>query len=323
MSNFTVTIVGTGVIGSSLGLALKQINDAPRLLGHDKDLAKAKAAAKAGAFDKAEWNLINACEPADLIILAMPLNGIRPTLETIAPYLKEGAVISDTARSKKAPLEWAEALLPEHVHFVGGDPIVNPPGLGYEYASADLFRHKLYCLTPASSAHEQAVQLMVSVAQLVGAEPFFLDATEHDGLVTAVEQLPILLSTMLLKTLSNQTSWREARKMASNLFEQVSAGAAGDPDAIKEDFINGRHNLVHWLDLFMAQLRQVRAQLTDETLADSEVAREALAKMLDQAVVERHNWLKDFEQSNFADPELASPKVETPGLMKRLIGLRR
>jgi prephenate dehydrogenase len=323
MSDFTVTIVGTGVIGSSLGLALKQIDDAPRLVGHDKELAKAKAAAKAGAFDKVDWNLINACEPADLIILAIPLNGIRPTLETIAPYLKEGAVISDTARSKKAPLEWAETLLPEHVHFVGGDPIVNPPGLGYEHASADLFRRKLYCLTPASSAHEQAVQLLVSVAQLVGADPFFLDAAEHDGLVTAVEQLPVLLSTTLLKTLSNQVSWREARKMAGNLFKQVSAGAVGDPDAIKEDFINSRQNLVHWLDLFMVQLQQIRAQLTDETLAESEVAREALAKMLDQAVVERHNWLKDFEQSNFVDPELAPPKVETPGLMKRLIGLGR
>ncbi|MEW5961734.1 MAG: prephenate dehydrogenase/arogenate dehydrogenase family protein, partial [Chloroflexota bacterium] len=91
MSNFTITIVGTGVIGASLGLALKQSQEPLRVLGHDKDLLHAKAGVKQGAFDRAEWNLVNACEPADLIILAIPLNGIRATLAAIAPYLKPGA----------------------------------------------------------------------------------------------------------------------------------------------------------------------------------------------------------------------------------------
>ena len=100
MSNFTITIVGAGVIGTSLGLALKQGQDPPRLLVHDKALANANAAVKKGAFDKAEWNLVNACEKADLIFLAIPLDGIRPTLEAIAPYLKENCVISDTSRRR-------------------------------------------------------------------------------------------------------------------------------------------------------------------------------------------------------------------------------
>ena len=76
MSTFTITIVGTGVIGTSLGLALKQKDESLRLVAHDKDLGNAKAAAKLGAFDKVEWNLINACDQADLIMLAIPLSGI-------------------------------------------------------------------------------------------------------------------------------------------------------------------------------------------------------------------------------------------------------
>ena len=69
MSNFTVTIVGTGVIGTSMGLALKQQGDSLYVVGHDKELGRGKEAAKMGAFDKVEWNLINACEAANLAYL--------------------------------------------------------------------------------------------------------------------------------------------------------------------------------------------------------------------------------------------------------------
>lgn len=317
MSKFTVTVVGAGVIGTSLGLALKQADDPPQVLVHDKELANARAAVKKGAFDKAEWNLVNACEKADLIILAIPLNGIRPTLEAIAPYLKEGVVISDTARSKAPPLAWAEELLPGHAHFVGGNPIVHPTGSGYEHATVDLFRHKLYCLVPAASAPEQAVQLLVGLTALLGAEPFFLDATEHDGLMTAIEHLPTLLSATLVNTLATQTAWRETRKLAGNLFQQVSAGAVGDPDAIKESLLTNRENLVHWLDSYVAQLQRLR------TLLVGEGSEEALVELLDKAVVARYNWLKDYEKGDFSDPELTPANVEAPGLMKRLIGFGR
>lgn len=318
MSNFTITIVGAGVIGTSLGLALKQEQDPPRLLVHDKELANANAAVKKGAFDKVEWNLINACEKADLIILAIPLNGVQPTLAAIAPYLKKNAVITDTSRSKLPVLAWADELLPDHVHYVGGDPVVHPPGSGYEHASADLFRDRLYCLTPAPSTEEAAVQLLVGVLNIIGAQPFFLDAAEHDGLVTAAEHLPTVLSAALLHTLSAQGSWRELRKLAGRLFEQVSSGVASDADALKDNLLTNRDNLIHWLDNYITQLSQLRA-----LLAEADDSEEALVEMLDQAVVERYKWLVDYQKGRFVDPQLEPVKVETPGFMKRMIGLGR
>ena len=318
MSNFTITIIGAGVIGTSLGLALKQEKDPPRLLVHDKELANANAAVKKGAFDKAEWNLINICEKADLIILAIPLNGVQPTLAAIAPYLKENAVISDTSRSKTPVLAWVDELLPNHVHYVGGDPVVHPSGSGYEHASADLFRHRLYCLTPAPSTEEAAVQLLVGLVNMIGAQPFFLDAAEHDGLVTAVEHLPVALSVALLHTLSAQGSWREMRKLAGRLFEEVSSGAIGEADTLKDNLLTNRDNLIHWLDNYITQLSQLRA-----LLAEADESGEALVEMLDQAVVERYNWLVDYQKGRFVDPQLEPLKVETPGFMKRMIGLGR
>ena len=315
MSNFTITVVGAGVIGTSIGLALKQAEDPPRLLAHDKDLGHARAAVKMGAFDKAEWNLINACEQADLIILAIPSTGVHATLEAIAPYLKEGVVISDTTPSKVSALASAQALLPAHAHFVSGNPIVRPAGSGYDHADVDLFQNRLYCLTPASSAAEAAVQLMVGIVTLLGAEPFFLDAVEHDGLITAIESLPAVASLALVQTLTTQGAWREMRKLAGPLFEQISAGAVGDPDAWKDRFLANRDNLVRWIDRYLAQLNELRALLV--TVDNAE---ETLAQQLDQTVVARRNWLVDYQKGHFIDPELASPKVESRGLMQQLIG---
>jgi prephenate dehydrogenase len=315
MSDFTITIVGAGVIGASLGLALKQAKDAPRLLVHDKDNELAKAAVKLGAFDKAEWNLINACEPADLIILAIPLGGVRPTFQAVAPYLKAGTVVSDTTRSKGTVLAWATELLPAHVHFIGGDPLVHPTGSGQAHASAKLFQNRLYCLTPASSADETAVQLMVGFVGMVGAKPFFLDPQEHDGLAAAVDTLPGILGVALLQTVASQPSWRETRKLAGTLFEQSSAGASGDPDSLKDSLLGQREILLHWLDNYQVQLQQLQA-----LLIEGESGAEALVQKLDQAIVERHNWLADYQRGHFDDPDLTSPVIERPNFMKQLIG---
>lgn len=318
MSDFTITVVGTGVIGTSIGLALKQTQEPLRLIAHDKDLAVAKSAVKAGAFDKAEWNLINACEPASLIVLAVPLNAVRPTLEAIAPYLRQGAVVTDVCRSKAPVLAAAQELLPDQAHFVGGDPIVTPVGIGYEHGSATLFQQRLYCLTPAASAQEEAVQLIVNFVNLLGGQPFFLDADEHDGLVAATEYLPAILSTALLNTLAGQASWRESRKLAGRLFEQVSAGAEGDPDGLKDGLLSHQETLLVWLDQYLEQLGQLRTMI-----AAGDERGEALAQSLDKAVVERRNWLLDYQQHRFVDPELMSTPVENPGLLRRWIGFGR
>jgi prephenate dehydrogenase len=323
MSDFTVTIVGTGVIGTSLGLALKQFEEAPRVLGHDRELTIAKAAAKTGAFDKVEWNLVNACEQADLIILAIPFSGIRQTLEAIVPYLKENVVISDTSRSKVPVLAWAEELLPDHAHFVGGDPLVSPAGSGHKHANADLFQNRHYCLVSSPKADEDAMRLMIDVVNIIGAQPFFLDAAEHDGLTTGAAYLPAALSVALVSALARQGSWREIRKMGGSLFEQTSAGAVGESDALRAEFLNNRNSLVRWLDTYGEQLSRLRTLIAETEDTDEFDEDDALFQMLDKALVERHNWLIDYEQGRFIYPEMKPTKIERPSFLKRMVGFGR
>jgi prephenate dehydrogenase len=157
---------------------------------------------------------------------------------------------------------------------------------------------------------------MVGFVSLLGAEPYFLDPIEHDGLVTAVDQLPTLISTALLNTLSDQGSWRELRKLAGGRFEQLTSGATGDPDGLKDNLMTSRDNLTHWLDAYINQLYELR-----HLLADSDASEETLVENLDKAIVERQNWLTDYQQGRFVDPERVSPDIKKPGFMKQLLGI--
>ena len=150
-----ITIVGLGLIGSSIGLALSREQRDFEIIGHDKSSAAAGQAKKLQAVDKTEWNLISACDGAGLVILALPLGAIRETMQAVAGELAEGAVVMDTA-SVKAPVQaWADELLPSNVPFVGTNPIVGSDATGDITARADLFEGRLWAICPSPSTDER------------------------------------------------------------------------------------------------------------------------------------------------------------------------
>jgi prephenate dehydrogenase len=289
-----VTIVGLGMIGASMGLALRQAGVASAVIGHDKDMRIANQARKLEAVDKAEWNLISACEKADLIILATPMGAIEPTLTAIAPYLHPGCVIIDTATLKAPVLASAEAILPKEVHFVGTDPIIGSQlsggietqATGLKAARADLFKDALFCVVPGSQADASAVKLAIDLATILGAKPFFLDAAEHDGLLAAVDHLPAITALALLEMAIKQPSWQELRKLAGPPFELATHLASTDPSSYSDLAVANRDNLVRWIDALSASLASLRQEL-------AEGSPEALAERFTEAAAERDRWLND------------------------------
>ena len=312
MSDAIVAVIGAGVIGTSIGLALKRNENVAKLIVHDKEPAHTRQAMKMGAFDQSEWNLINATEPADLIILAIPSPEIKATLEAIGPYLKQDAIISDVSESKQDILAMAGEILPDQVHFVGGNPIVSAPP-GPENARADLFEKNLYCLTPAAGLIPEAVQLLDDLIHLIGATAYYLDPAEHDGLMSGVNLLPTLLSTALVNGVSRQPAWVEMRRLAGGLFAQVASGASGDPDAVVNRLLANKANTLRWLDISIEILADLK-KLID---ADDQ---EELAQQLDDAFVTRINWQKDFSEarlSNLIEP-LSQTTIDEPSMFQRM-----
>ncbi len=308
-----ITILGTGCIGTSIGLALHRATQPVEIVGHDKSIEHANIAHKMKAIDRSDWNLINACENADLIILALPLHAIEETLTIIAPYLKEGCVITDTAVLKQKVLAIAERLLPATVNFVGGNPLVNAPASGPQAASASLFEGCLYCVTPSQSAHPEAVHLVSSLVTLLGARPFYLDAAEHDGLMAGALHLPRLLAVALWQSATTDCGWRDMRKLIGGSYNAIGNLIGEDADVLCDELLSNRSHLLSWLDAYVDQLKTIRELL-------SEGMSEPLMRKGEQAIEARRRWLAD--QRRLFSEELPTPPIEKPNLLHHILPRR-
>ncbi|MGC8826195.1 MAG: prephenate dehydrogenase/arogenate dehydrogenase family protein, partial [Anaerolineae bacterium] len=234
-----ITIIGLGLIGTSLGLALKRAGGNFDIVGHDREPEAAARARKRGAVDQTAWNLIAAVENADIILLAIPISAVEATLEAIASDLKEGCIILDTCTIKRPVLEWAERILPAHVSFIGGNPIPYQPlpaAAGAEGASETLFDKSLFCLCPSPRATAEAVQLAADMVSALGAQPYFLDAEEHDGLIAGVELLPLAMAGALMETAARSPGWREITRLADEIeaLGPVNLAALEELESAKE-----------------------------------------------------------------------------------------
>ena len=312
-----ITIVGLGLIGGSFGLALKEADVASAIIGHDKEPSVSSRAKKLGAVDKTHWNLISACEESDMIVLATPVSAIEATMEAIAPYLRPGCVIMDTASLKEPVLAWAAETLPEEVHFVGGNPIVQSSAFqapdaprqgrsadareGIEAARADLFHNAFFCLTPAPTADADAVKLASDLVVVLGARPLFFDPVEHDGLMAVVDHLPAVLALALMEMAKEQPSWRELRKVAGASFEQSTQLVSADPTSFGEVGRANRESILRAIDVFASVLVSLR-----QNLADNET--EAIVQRAEGARDERDKWLHDRAKGRWDEV----PQAELP-----------
>lgn len=299
-----ISIVGLGLVGGSIGLALRQAEVAAAVIGHDKEREPSNEAKRRGAVDQVHWNLVSACEESDLVIVATPVGEIEETLKAIGPYLRPGCVIMDTASVKRPVMAWAAENLPDSVHFIGGNPILGVAALpqgGLEAARADLFQMGVFCLVPSPKANEDSLKLVVDLVTILGSRPLFLDAAEHDGLLGAVEHLPFILALAMMGTVTGQPSWRELRKVAGPAFDSSTQLIAPNSLAHGDLYVLNRDNLLRWIDTLSASLGSIREMLAGDQ-------REAFAAMLQGVLRERQKWLADRAEGQWYE----GPSTEMP-----------
>ena len=259
-----ITIIGTGVVGVSIGLALKRANlRNTEVVGSSGDRDALKIAYDAGAYDEQTSNLRNAVRGAQMIILDSPFTQTRELLDAIAPIVEDGCVITDTCAAKVKAMEWAEQLLPKTVSFVAGRPLIRKPFTTLEDASADLFQGGHYCISPANGADETAVKTIVGMVELIGAKPLFLDPHEHDSYAVAMEVLPTVLSSAFVTTTAGSESWREMHQLAASTFAEYSRLASEDPIDNEAACYTNIEALVHWIDEYIAELYSYRNMIRE------------------------------------------------------------
>lgn len=287
-----VTIVGLGLIGSSIGLGLRRwaSNEGRRtavldVTGFDLDLDQQNYSKKIKAVDHTEWDLTKAVRDADLVVLAVPPLAVRDVFESIAPHLKHNAVVTDTTSTKVQVLEWAQQILPPTAHFVGGHPMAGK-AQSIEGAEADLFKDATWCVVPSVQADEAAVQTVLGMVSALGAEPMFVDAHEHDSFVGGISHLPFVLSIALMRSVSSDPAWRDMKFLTAGGFRDASRLAAGSPEMHRDITATNREAVTRWIDTCIDELQHIRSLVR----ANTEEADETLLARFREARDARADW---------------------------------
>ena len=311
-----VTIFGLGQIGASFGLALSEHKEILTCVGFDRHAEVVREAKKKQVVARILTDPLAAVRDADLILFCIPANELRQTLELIAPAIKEGTVLMDTAPLKTQMAAWTRELLPPGCYYVGLSPVLNPDYLaedrfGLEAARADLFQRGLLVISNPPGTSSEVVRLASDLATLVGANTLYADLMEVDGLMAAVHILPQLAASSLLTATVEQPGWREARKLAGRPYVDATAlvGHLTDsPASLGAATTFNRENVVRMLDVYMAALRSLR-----DAIQAGDV--DEVTFRLEQAVKGRETWWQQRQSGDWTAADDKPPEI--PGLGER------
>lgn len=306
-----ITIIGMDPLGQSLAMALRNSTSELTIVGHDRNRSLMSEAQKAGTVDSMEWNLIRAIDGAKLIIINESIHQIRETLELIGKEVESQAVITDTCSYKRIVIEWANSLLPDHVYFIGSTPLVQT-----EKLNPRIFQDQRYAVIAQPDTPEPALRLLSDVIGLIGAKLLFMEVSEHDSLMAAVTQLPILTGAALLKLTTGGNAWREMALMAGTPYDQATNLPTEDPEALMALLHHSRESLFQLLNALQRELNNLGDLLAQD---DEGKSLEAYFSSLIEA---RQHWERE-RQTLSTENELAEQLDEVENsvsLFQRLFG---
>ena len=297
-----VAILGTGLIGSSVGLALKAARPQAQVSGYDASGDNLRRAQSVKAIDR-RASLRDALADADLVIVSTPVGAMKLLFEEMGPLLPTNALVMDTGSTKAAVLRWAGELLPNGVRFIGGHPMAGKTETGPDAADARLFQGAVWCLAPLPTAPRDAIDEAVKLVELLGASPYFLDPDEHDGLVASVSHLPYLMSVALIRHLGNEKSWRETASLAAGGFAYTTHLTDSDPQMFADIVRTNRENIARRIDLYVNELLALRDAIASDD--------PGVKAMFEQARSLHQDWLAGRAQGQASDSENPLPTTRS------------
>jgi prephenate dehydrogenase len=255
-------IIGLGLIGGSMGLALRKKADL-EVVGFARRGETASRAVELGAVDRTEGDLLAAVKGAEVVLIATPVMAMKDIMARIGKSLDEGCIVTDVASTKAKVVGWAGECLPSGVNFIGGHPMAGKETSGIEAADADLFIGCTYCLVPGRGATSEALDRVEGLVRQIGAKPLLIDASEHDMLVASVSHLPIVISSALVSMTTKSPSWAKMAQLAATGYRDLTRLASGSPEMSRDICLTNREPILRWIDEYIEEVGKFR-QLVSE-----------------------------------------------------------
>jgi prephenate dehydrogenase len=279
-----ITIIGVGLLGGSIGLAVKRRKLSREVAGFVRRATSLKDCEKAGAVDFATTDLLAAVSNSDLIILCTPLAQMRSLTEQFLPALKADAIVTDVGSVKADVVRELESLVQKSgAHFVGSHPMAGAEKTGVAAAREDLFQNAVCVLTPTKKSNASAVRKLEQFWKSLGARVLKLPPGQHDVLVSRTSHLPHIVAATLANLVLNPANPKVQSQLCANGFRDTTRIASGSPEMWRDIALANRKNLSHSLDAFISELQKFQ-----RVLKKSDV--KAIAKFFETAKSRRDNW---------------------------------
>jgi len=279
-----VTLVGVGLLGGSLGLAIKCRRLADEVAGFVRRAASVTECRRRGAVDFATRDLRRAVEGADLIILCTPLYQMRPLVEQMLPVLKRGAIVTDVGHVKAGVVRELEPLIAKTgAHFIGSHPMAGAEKTGVSAAQADLFVNAVCVVTPTKESNKAALRQVGQLWKAVGGRLLRLTPELHDALVSRSSHLPHIAAATLANLVLNPALPKQQPALCANGFRDTTRIASGSPEMWRDIALANRKNLVRSLGRFIGDLQKFQRAL-------NKVDAKRIANFLEQAKHRRDSW---------------------------------
>ncbi|GMU77519.1 MAG: prephenate dehydrogenase [Acidimicrobiia bacterium] len=300
-----IAVVGTGLVGGSVGLAARARGH--HVVGFDPDGDRAARALTMGALDAVAADLPGAVDGADLVVVAVPVG--RTAGVVSAALDAGGAVVTDVGSVKAAVVEAVEAHLPDKAdRFVGGHPMAGSEQDGLDGADAEMFVGATWVLTPTPGTDPAAFEVVRDFAASLGAEVLAVGPRHHDALVAVVSHVPQLAATTLMDVAARRGEEHATLlRLAAGGFRDMTRIAAGHPAIWPDICLANRDAIVDSLDDYLVALRTVR-----DLVAGGD--RSGLLDLLERARAARRN-LPVGTPADAVLVELRVPVPDRPGVL--------
>ena len=278
-----ITIIGVGLIGGSLALALKERNLAKVVFGYGRDQSRLEEAQKSNVIDAFSTNIKEAIDEANIVVIATPVGTFKDILGQIKPLISSNVIITDVGSTKSDIVNIVnDVLRDKSSYFIPAHPIAGKERSGFEVSDSKLYDGKKVIITPQETNSPESIDMIDQMWKNVGADVDFMSAESHDNLLGMTSHLPHMLAFSLVNYLVDQNP--NASIYAGGGFKDFSRIASGDAIMWRDICLQNKNQIMNHLKGYQSTLDDLLEAINDE---DSE----KLGQLFTTAKKTRDSWL--------------------------------
>lgn len=283
-----LAIIGVGLIGGSLAIALRNAGVVGSVIGCGRSAVNLERAVELGVIDSYTHDIGKAVQEADMVFVAVPLSAMRGVFEQMQGHLLPDAIVTDGGSAKACVLGDWHSVFADEQQFVAGHPIAGTENSGVDAALPDLYDNRRVILTPTDQTNQEALARVQAMWETCGAEVSLMPVDLHDQVLAATSHLPHVVAFGLVDSLDRLETHDEIFKYAAGGFRDFSRIASSNPQMWRDICLANAEALVPVLDQFIDELGQLSEVIKN---GDSE----ALLKVFADAKQARDNYIDGLE----------------------------